>query len=350
MRKSLAALCLSLLAAACSVGPKSIPRDQFDYGMAIAAAGREQILKNIVGLRYVEAPVFVDVASVINQYALEGEVAVGAGKNTSFTGDNTLTFGGASRWADRPTITYTPVAGKKFAASLLTPLPPESLFALVQGGWPAETILRLTVKSINGIENAWAGPARRRQADPDFNELLRVWGRLRDARVLGLRRSVKEEGAQILVYVNQQKISDEVARDLEFFYRTLDIDPEARDARLSYGLIPDKPNEIVVLTTSILELMNELAWRIDVPQDHLEERRTISSFVLEDPDLDPLITVHHATELPADAFVSIQSRGVWFYIDDRDVLSKRTFALLQILLSLTDTSTEARGPVVSITN
>ena len=85
MRKSLGVLCLSLLAA-CSVGPKSIPRDQFDYGMAIASAGREQLLKNIVGLRYVEAPVFVDVASVINQYSLEGEVSAGFGGNTSITG------------------------------------------------------------------------------------------------------------------------------------------------------------------------------------------------------------------------------------------------------------------------
>ena len=78
MRISLILLSLSLLAA-CSVGPKSIPRDQFDYGMAIASAGREQILKNIVGLRYVEAPVFIDVASVINQYSLEGEVSAGVG-------------------------------------------------------------------------------------------------------------------------------------------------------------------------------------------------------------------------------------------------------------------------------
>ncbi len=349
MRKSLGVLCLSLLAA-CSVGPKSIPRDQFDYGMAIASAGREQLLKNIVGLRYVEAPVFVDVASVINQYSLEGEVSAGFGGNTSITGGNTLNLGGASRWADRPTITYAPVSGKKFAASLLTPIPPESLFALVQGGWPAELILRMTVHSINGIENAWAGPSRRRQADPEFNELLRVWARLRDARVLGLRRSAKEEGAQILVYVNQQKINDAVARDLEFFYRTLDIDPEARDVRLSYGLIPDDPNEIVVLTASILELMNELAWRIDVPPEHLEEGRTISSFVREDSDVGPLIAVHYAEERPEDAFVSIESRGFWFYIDDRDVPSKRTFALVQILLSLTDTSTTARGPVVSITN
>jgi hypothetical protein len=32
------------------------------------------------------------------------------------------------------------------------------------------------------------------------------------------------------------------------------------------------------------------------------------------------------------------------------VVSKRTFAMLQIILSLTDAGEDARGPVVSLTN
>jgi hypothetical protein len=126
---------LALVACGCaSVGPKTIPRDQFDYGGALGTSLREQLLMNIVGMRYVDAPVFVNVSSVINQYTLEGEVALGAGANTALTGQNTLTLGGGGRWSDRPTITYTPVAGQKFARSLMTPLPPESLFALIQAG------------------------------------------------------------------------------------------------------------------------------------------------------------------------------------------------------------------------
>lgn len=67
--------------------------------------------------------------------------------------------------------------------------------------------------------------------DPRFNELLQVRGRLRDARVLGLRRSPQESGAQIPVYANRGELSEGVARELDFFYRTLKLDPEARDAR-----------------------------------------------------------------------------------------------------------------------
>ncbi|MDH3641735.1 MAG: hypothetical protein OES38_06545, partial [Gammaproteobacteria bacterium] len=51
-----------------------------------------------------------------------------------------------------------------------------------------------------------------------------------------------------------------------------------------------------------------------------------------------------------DGYVIVRNRDHWFYIDDRDVASKRTFAMLQLILSLTDAGEGARGPVVSISN
>jgi hypothetical protein len=342
---------LLVLALSCaSIGPKTIPRDQFDYGMAVANSWKEQILFNVVGLRYLEAPVFVNVSSVINQYSLEGEVALGGGANTSLSGSNTLTLGGAARYADRPTITYTPLAGQKFALSLLTPIPPESLFALVQAGWPPEVILRLTVRSMNGIDNEWASPAQRKQADPEFTELLRVWGRLRKARVIGLRREGKPGEAKIIVFQMSEGATQELASDLRFLHEALDLDPEAKEYELSYGLVPDTQNQIMVLTSSILEIINELAWRIDVPPEHVEEGRTGPSFHGADPEVVPLIRAHYSKEKPTDSYAAVRVRDHWFYIDDRDVPSKRTFAMLQVVLSLTDSGEKARGPVVSITN
>ena len=105
-----------------------------------------------------------------------------------------------------------------------------------------------------------------------------------------------------------------------------------------------------MLTSSIIEIMNELAWRIDVPLEHVEEGRTGTTFTTEDESVGPMIRVYHANERPKDSYVAIRDRGHWFYIDDRDVNSKANFAILQILLSLTDAGEGARGPVVSITN
>lgn len=343
----LLALALMGLTACASVGPKTIPRDQFDYGEAIANSWKEQLLTNMMRLRYVEAPVFVNVSSVINQYSLEGNVALGVGANTSLSSGNTATLGGSARFTDKPTITYTPVSGKEFSISLLTPVTPEAIFALVQAGWAPEVILRLTVRSMNRVENASASPLGRRQPDPRFQELLMTWRRLREARALGLRRDEDGKHSRIVVYQTRDAVDPEVQRDLKFMREALELEPDAQEFTMSYGLIPSQPNEIAVLTCSMLELLNDLGWRADVPPEHVEEGRTGSTYT-DSEGLPPVIRVHYAKERPADAYVAIRNRDYWFYIDDRDLHSKRTFAIMQILMSLTEGGEAARGPVVTI--
>jgi hypothetical protein len=59
------ALIVSMTLGACrSVGPGTIPRDQFDYSTAIGDAWKRQLLLNIVKMRYGEPPIFMEVASV----------------------------------------------------------------------------------------------------------------------------------------------------------------------------------------------------------------------------------------------------------------------------------------------
>lgn len=346
------AVCLAFLAGGCaSIGPETVPRDRFDYGAAIAGSAKEQLLYNIVGLRYLEAPTFVNVASVINQYSLEGEVALSGGLNTGFEGGaDTLSVGGKGVWSDRPTVTYTPLTGEEFANNLLTPIPPESVFALVQAGWPAELLLSLTIKTVNGVENAVASPSARRRAAPAFDELLRVWARLRKARAIGFRREQAGDAARIIVYLSAQRTAPGVAEDIALLRRILRLDPNVVEYRLGYGLVPDEPGEIAVLTLSILELMNELAWRADVPPEHIEDGRTGPGFAEYETGGGFLIRIHHSEGRPDDSYVAVRMRDYWYYIDDRDVVSKRTFAMLQLMLSITDPGEKARGPVVTITN
>src|SRR5215475_10825782 len=70
-----------LLAAAlftgCShLGPKTITVDRFDYSSAIADSWKQQTLLNIVKLRYMDLPVFVDVSSVVSGYSMQTGVSV----------------------------------------------------------------------------------------------------------------------------------------------------------------------------------------------------------------------------------------------------------------------------------
>jgi hypothetical protein len=59
------------------LGPQTVPRDRFDYNTAIADSWKEQTLLNIVKLCYADMPLFVEVASVVSGYTLEGSVNLG---------------------------------------------------------------------------------------------------------------------------------------------------------------------------------------------------------------------------------------------------------------------------------
>jgi len=336
-----------LVAGCASVGPGTIKRDHFDYTAAIGETSKEQLLRNIVRLRYLEAPVFLRVSSIINQYSLEGTVSLG-GTNTDGLGGDGRTVGGTGRWADRPTITYAPLSGSTFAQNLLTPIPPDALLALVQSGWSGEFLFRIAVRSVNSLENESAAPATRRAADPEFRELLDLWFRLRKNRVLGLRRD--DQGAQVRFfgYIDQNSAPAAQRQDASRLRELLGLDSTASEFIISYGLIPDESNEIALLTSSILEIMSELSWRVDIPAAHIEAGRTLSSVGEETVFDSPIFHVSSSDKKPNIAYVKVFERGVWFYIDDTDLTSKRTFALLQVLLSLTESSDQARGPVVTI--
>ena len=63
----------TLLLAGCSgIGPGMVSRNRFDYTSAVADSWKSQMLLNLVKIRYGDTPVFLDVASIISQYELEG--------------------------------------------------------------------------------------------------------------------------------------------------------------------------------------------------------------------------------------------------------------------------------------
>src|SRR6185436_18951020 len=103
-------------------------------------------------------PVFLDVASVINQYSVETQLDLRlTWVEPHITIGDTQSTGGSATYTDKPTITYTPITGERFARNLMKPIPPPAILSLIQAGYPIDVVLRTCVHSINGIRNRYGG-------------------------------------------------------------------------------------------------------------------------------------------------------------------------------------------------
>ena len=129
------------------------------------------------------------------------------------------------------------------------------------------------------------------------------------------------------------------------------VDPNATETVVVYGSAPTAANEIAILTRSIMEIIIEMASRIDVPEEHVADGRTYATA----PEVGsgtgqvlPFSRVHAGREKPAHTFAAIRNRGYWYWIDDRDRLSKIHFTFLMVLFSLTETGTPPQAPLITV--
>jgi uncharacterized protein YceK len=347
---TIGAVAILLLAGCASIGPRTIPRDRFDYASAISTSWKKQMLLNMVKIRYADIPVFVDVASVINQYALEGEITLGASWSDGINGDG-QNVGGTGKYRDQPTITYAPLMGKRFAESLVKPIPPPAIFFLIQTGIRVDGVFRTCVQTVNGIHNRTGRHSMVRPADPEFYRLISLLREIQQSGAVGMRIEKTEEETEATVFTFKQKnISPEIVSAINSVKTILGLAPDIGEFRVVYGSVARDDKEIAILTRSMIEIIIELSSYVDVPEKHLTEGRTYEA-LLDQMDVSkefgPLIAVNSDKSRPADDFIAVRYKDYWFWIDDRDLRSKRTFAFLWLLFSFTETE-KGYAPVVTI--
>ena len=251
-----------------SIGPGILERDRLDYSDAMSDSWEQQMLKNIVKLRYRESVFFLEVASVINQYTVEGTARAAV---TPGSGDDDI-IGGSGRYADRPTITYAPLRGKDFVRQMLAPVSPTVLFILAQSGWPIDRMFELTVRKVNGIANTSLAGVNQ-LPDPEFAELMQIFRKLQGSRALDMRMVRLDDGLehdQAQVILSLDSIPDDLLADAQRAAEILRIEPINRKFLVTYGGVGAGPEEIAVLSRSVMEIMAEFGETITVPHEHIE--------------------------------------------------------------------------------
>jgi hypothetical protein len=349
IKYGLTTLVILFLTGCASIGPRSVTTDRFDYNTAISDSWKEQTLLNIVKIRYIDMPLFVDVASIVSGYTLQSSVNLGGQVSSegAMQGDF-VNLGTSGTFTDRPTITYTPITGQQFNKNFMTPIPPGVILFLIQSGWPADLIYPITIDSINGLRGRISGGLNARPNDPGFTRIVQLFREIQQSGAVGMRIiKGKDQKETTVMFFHRKNIPEEIEDALKEVSTLLGLKPGIQEVKVGYGLIQKDDTEIAMLTRSLMQIMVELSTQINVPQEHITEHRTISSKSWGEDD-NYLIRINNSRVKPENGFVAVKYRDYWFYIDDRDISSKRTFAFLMILFSVTETGGKEGLPLVTI--
>lgn len=326
--------------------------DRFDYSAAVADSWKQQTLLNIVKVRYMDLPVFMDVASIVNGYSMQTGVSVNGtlSSQKAIQGDF-ASIGGQAIYTDRPTITYVPMTGEKFLRGLITPLDPKNIFYLLQSGYAADFILGLAVESLNGVRNRTTAGGAVREADPAFLRALELLRDMQAAGAFGMRvEEDKAKGSTGVVFFRRDDVPGVIAEKGAEIRRLLKLAPDQQKFVLAYSPMRGAANELAVNSRSMLQIMQAFAGRMDVPAVHLKDRSAWPSLETASTaeGSQQTVRIHSGKDKPADAFAAVRYRDYWFWVDNGDLQTKRALTVVMFFFTLADTGSPEKLPLITI--
>jgi hypothetical protein len=307
------------------------------------------MLLNLLKVRYTDAPVFLDVTSVISSYEFHGQAGVfGQEAPQGRAGDSFIGGNVNGSYTDRPTITYAPLSSDKFARSLMAPIPITGVVLLLQAGYPADIVLRVCTNSVNGLANSYGGRGARR-GDPRFQELLALLRKEQEEGLLAMYSRREGDGHAVKMSLRETQYAASTIR-LARIRELLNVKGDIVDFDVVYGAQATKDAEIAIQSRSMMQVLVDVGSYVEVPEKDVTEGRV---FVPQrDEEIDrlfpPLLKVHSGPSAPRDAHIAVHYRDGWFWIDDRDHYSKSAFNFLMLLFSLTETGSTQAAPVVTV--
>lgn len=344
-----------------SFGPGRVSGDNFNYNEVIAQSIREQMLLNLVRLRYLEQPLFLKVSSVLTQYTYEG--AAGAAGTRGFgSAADTITGVADFLYAERPTVTYLPVSGQEFARQLMSPVPIELFFGVAQAGWPTDLLMQIGLQRIGDVENMSFGavPApgdfdRAKQFREDLEKLKLFQRSIQTLIELDQEdayevHQVKDEDSETLYFVFDKNATAETRDRMQALKSQLGLDRERNIFRITERYTSRKTDELTIQTRSLMAMMSFVARGTEIPALHQQEGRVIPMEFATSAGA-PLrirFRIRSQDEEPARVFAAVRFQDHWFYIDHADVTSKRIMQILMVLFSLQAPEIEVSAPALTL--
>jgi hypothetical protein len=401
-------LVAALLAGCSSFGPSALQQSRLQYNEAVKTTGEQQLLLNIVRLRYTDTPSSLAVSAIAAQFELTKSfqltpffVASGAEIAKSYSAVlPQLGIGGA----DRPTFSLTPLDDQEFTRKLFTTLPLDGLIYLAKTTWPISTVFRLYLENLNWVSNAQTASGPTPKTPPVYEDFFRgvqamqalqdrgqlvfsvedryeaqggslpmasVTGRdIVEAAKSGYEYRLDDKGAgwtlykktpQPLLLVDPQAVDSAEMREVARAFR---LRPGVTKFPLTQESLNPFPStypregltQIDLETRSFLQALYYVSHGVDLPPEHVTGRlATVTRDASGQPfdwkrlmsDLFRVYSVK-ADEQPPNAHVAVPYKGYWFYIDQTDQDTKSTFSLLLELSRLEVLGKPGSAPLLTL--
>jgi len=373
----LSLLLVAWILTGCAIyGPNAMRASREGYNKAVQVSDQRELLLNLVRLRYEEAPEFLAISGISTQMNFNAAATIGGEFGEMGNADvGFVSPGAAVGYSESPTITFIPRRDQEFTRQLVAPVELDSIYLLSRYGWGIDRVLLLIVSELNGLPNGSGreplsvenyefqkvaaelrlletrnglrvGVERRLEAlsDPIPVEEISTSQVLEAARY-GYRLERVEQGAyQVTAELNHYvlAIDRRSLEDAELDALTL---PSSRSVfELDLAGMPDAV-DIRLTTRSVLGSMAWLSNAVAVPPAHAN----IVPVVALDAVPRSVMNIRVSTDPVEGAFLSVEHRGHWFYIGDRDLDSKRTLGLLTSLVRLSISAGGAQNvPVLTL--
>jgi len=376
-----------LLVSGCAVPTKKIQKRHWALNSSIRSTTSEQLLLNIVRLRYDESPFFLQLSSISTTFA--AQQSLGVSGQIPDGGPNALGLSGSLAYTESPTVTWSLPDSSEYYGRLLGPMGADQLTALAQSGFDASRVFRMGIKKMNRLRNQQFRVNEGIVVPASYTNLIEALGlvdELTSEGVIDLAYGVKSTtgaGKIPLDKLDTRAIPEGLAYGLQFmtrddpntfeplklfkplflrFSKASDNDPRAQRLRellnldstkYSFGIV-DTGNsgveqlraesgkvsqvfdpdvhlaEIVVNNRSMMEVLYFASTSVEVPESDLAHGRVRSN---EEHIDSGWLMIHSSATEPPNAWIKIKFRDTWYYILDNDLNSRSSFSLLDAMFA-----------------
>jgi hypothetical protein len=332
-----------------------------EYNDALTSIIDQQLLNNLVRLKYRENPLFLEVSNITESRTFSFDGGLGNSKwfphpiAGSAANSVQITPNFKVLNSQTPTISYSPLRGKDFIQHLMTPIPFSAVLLMSQSGWKLERVFDLCIEKMNGVDNASNASGPTPRIKPDYEDFYRMTSLLQKLEyehklALGLD---DENKALDLRFLNVSDDSSEM-RELRSI---LDLERGRTEFYFQDNFLSVSKRSLSVRMRSLMGLLFYLSHAVEVPQEDIDSGKVMTTVDVNGDVFDwtqnasgKMLKVLCSKTRPANAFIATHHRGHWFYIADNDLHSKSTFMFVSYLFNLQagESSANAVAPLLTI--